>query len=245
MQDSLHHAGTLPTITTPPERLPEGGILVLENPHGAPHEVTGEELGSLLQDERSLRLVVLNSCEGARGSHVDPFSGVASSLVQYGIPAVVGMQFEITDEAAITFAGRLYSALAQGFPIDAALAQSRKAIFAAGNDIEFGTPVLFLRAADARLFDFEHPAHEPPSIERVPEIGEAELDLKLDQHPRQTKPGQQVTWQLTVQNTGGCALHQVTARSADGQALADPVELAPGRRHTSAGLNPSKPGFAI
>ena len=45
----------------------EGGILVLENAHGAAHEVTGEELGSLLQDEHSLRLVVLNSCEGAEG----------------------------------------------------------------------------------------------------------------------------------------------------------------------------------
>jgi hypothetical protein len=133
----------------------EGGILALENADGGLHEVTGEELCSLLQDERSLRLVVLNSCEGARGSCVDPFSGVAASLVECGIPGVVGMQFEITDEAAITFAGRFYTALAQGFPIDAAIAQSRKAIFAAGNDIEFATPVLFLRSADARLFELE------------------------------------------------------------------------------------------
>ena len=139
----------------------ESGILVLENSDGQPHEVTGEELGSLLQDERSMRLVVLNSCEGARSSHVDPFSGAASSLVECGIPAVVGMQFEITDEAAITFAGRLYSALVQGFPIDAALAQSRKAIFAAGNDTEFGTPVLFLRTGDARLFDPEQSPARP------------------------------------------------------------------------------------
>ncbi len=155
------------------DRRTEGGILVLENAHGDPHEVTGEELGSLLQDERSLRLVVLNSCEGARGSHVDPFSGVASSLVECGIPAVVGMQFEITDEAAITFGGRLYSALAQGFPIDAALAQSRKAIFAAGNDIEFGTPVLFLRAADARLFDPEQSPKATPERADEPDVSGA------------------------------------------------------------------------
>jgi hypothetical protein len=139
----------------------EGGILVLENRHGQPHEVTGEELGALLQDERSLRLAVLNSGEGARTSHVDPFSGVASSLVHYGVPAVIGMQFEITDDAAITFADRLYTAVAQGFPVDAALAQARKAIFAAGNDVEFGTPVLFLRAADARLFDVDVDAAAP------------------------------------------------------------------------------------
>ena len=133
----------------------QSGILVLEDSTGGVHEVTGEELGGLLRDERSLRLVVLNSCEGARTSHVDPFSGVASSLLRCGLPAVVGMQAEITDEAAITFSERLYTALAQGFPIDAALTQARKAIFAAGSDVEFGTPVLFLRGESAQLFDVE------------------------------------------------------------------------------------------
>lgn len=147
----------------------DGGILVLENDRGEPHEVSGEELGSLLQDERSLRLAVLNSCEGARSSHVDPFSGVASSLVQYGIPAVIGMQFEITDEAAIAFSARLYTSLAEGYPVDAALAQARRSIFAAGNDIEFGTPVLFLRGADAHLFDLENPAS--PGVEADPVVG--------------------------------------------------------------------------
>jgi hypothetical protein len=133
----------------------EGGLLVLEDSRGNAHEVTGEEFASLLQDERSLGLAVLNACEGARTSHVDPFSGVASSLVECGIPAVIGMQFEVTDEAAIAFAERLYSALAQGFPVDAALAQARRAIFTAGNDIEFGTPVLFLRSGATRLFEID------------------------------------------------------------------------------------------
>jgi len=143
----------------------EGGILVLENERGGAHEVSGDELGLLMQDERCLRLAVLNSCEGARGSRLDPFSGVASSLVQYGIPAVVGMQFEITDEAAIAFSSRLYTSLARGFSIDAALTQARRAIFAAGNDIEFGTPVLFLRGADAQLFEvFEE--HEQPELDQ-------------------------------------------------------------------------------
>jgi CHAT domain len=148
----------------------QGGILLLENSDGGPHEVTGEELGSLLHDERSLRLAVLNSCEGARTSHVDPFSGVASSLLECGIPAAIGMQFEITDDAAISFSERLYAALAQGFPVDAALAQARKAIFAAGHEIEFGTPVLFLRGADARLFEVESLEAIPPTRVAPPPI---------------------------------------------------------------------------
>lgn len=131
----------------------EAGNLVLEDARGRAHDVSGHDLGTMLQDEHSLRLVVLNSCEGARTSHVDPFSGVATSLVEFDIPAVVGMQFEITDEAAIAFADALYRALAHGLPIDAAMGPARRAILAAGRRAEFGTPVLFLRGSDARLFD--------------------------------------------------------------------------------------------
>ena len=163
----------------------QGGILALEDSTGGVHEVTGEELGTLLRDERSLRLVVLNSCEGARTSHVDPFSGVASSLLRCGLPAVVGMQAEITDEAAITFSERLYTALAQGFPIDAALTQARKAIFAAGSDVEFGTPVLFLRGESTQLFDVDDAEllEELPVIEPDPTT-RAKPKPKPEPHPR-------------------------------------------------------------
>lgn len=131
----------------------EAGVLVLETPQGRAHDVSGEEIGAMLQDETSLRLVVLNACEGARSSHVDPFSGVAASLVHFDIPAVIGMQFEITDDAAIAFSESLYTGLARGLPIDAALAPARRAIMGAMLPTEFGTPVLFLRDGDARLFD--------------------------------------------------------------------------------------------
>lgn len=148
----------------------DDGVLFFENDQGGPHEVTGEELCWLLRDERSLRLAVLNSCEGARTSVTDPFAGVAVSLVESGIPAVIGMQFEITDSAAVTFAESFYSAIAQGYPVDAALANARLAIWAGGHGTEFGTPVLFLRGEETRLFDVENsalptptPHDEPPS----------------------------------------------------------------------------------
>ena len=140
----------------------ESGVLVLETPQGRAHDVSGEEVGAMLQDETSLRLVVLNACEGARSSHVDPFSGVAASLVNFDIPAVIGMQFEITDDAAIAFSESLYTGLAHGLPIDAALAPARRAIIGAMLATEFGTPVLFLRDGDAHLFDIaEAPAEVP------------------------------------------------------------------------------------
>ncbi len=96
---------------------------------------------------------MLNSCEGARASINDPFSSVATSLIEHEIPAVIGMQFEITDRAAILFSGEFYAALADGRAVDEALSQARMAIFADNNDIEWGTPVLFMRVNDGRLFD--------------------------------------------------------------------------------------------
>jgi len=129
------------------------GVLAFEDEARLGHLVSGQDLGTLLHDVRTLRLAVLNACEGARQSPTDPFSGVAQCLVRQGLPAVVAMQFEITDEAATSLSSEFYSALADGLPIDAALAQARLGVFAADNDVEWGTPVLYLRARDGRIFD--------------------------------------------------------------------------------------------
>ncbi len=137
------------------EEATQEGVLLFEDDSGRGRKLSGQYLGAILRDERSLKLTILNACEGARTSKTDPFAGVAQNLVRRGIPAVVGMQFEITDRAAITFSREIYSAIADGFPIDSALAEARKAIFAQGNDIEWGTPVLFTRSSDGRIFDVQ------------------------------------------------------------------------------------------
>jgi hypothetical protein len=129
------------------------GVLVMEDRNGRPHEVTGEELGGLLSEYHATRLAVLNACEGARSGASDPFAGMAQSMIQQGLPAVVAMQFEITDEAAIIFAHDLYGAIADGYPLEAALAEARGAIRDEGNLTEWGTPVLYSRSPDGRLFD--------------------------------------------------------------------------------------------
>lgn len=131
----------------------DDGVLVLEDEDRNGYRIGGQDLGMLLHDHRSLRLVVLNACEGARASRSDPFAGTAQSLVQQGLPAVIAMQFAVSDEAAIDLSREFYGALADGYPVDAALAEARKAIFAAGSGAEWGTPVLYLRAPDGRIFD--------------------------------------------------------------------------------------------
>ena len=150
------------------------GVLYLEGQGGAHATVDGTELANLLADQTSLRLVVLNSCEGARTTLTDPYAGVATTLVQLGVPAVVAMQFEISDEAAILFAEELYTNLiGRQDPIDAAVAEARKAIYIELGTIEWATPVLFMGDVDVELFRFEVaaaplPPPPPPSPPLTP-----------------------------------------------------------------------------
>jgi tetratricopeptide (TPR) repeat protein len=136
----------------------QDGILILENEEGLSQPVNGQALGTLLQDESTLRLALLNACEGAHSSRSDPFSGTAQSLVRRRIPAVIAMQTAISDEAAKTFAYEFYRALADDYPVDAALTEARKAIYLQGNQSEWGTPVLFMRSSDGRLEEEQEPA---------------------------------------------------------------------------------------
>ena len=155
----------------------QDGQLILEDDRGRGRPVSGHYLGVVLHDLRSLRLAVLNAREGARTSLTDPIAGTAQSLAQEGIPAVIAMQFEITDEAAITFAHEFYQAVADGYPVDAALAEARKAIFTQGNDIEWGTPVLYLRSPNGQIFDIM--ATSPPRSPQ--ERWDQEVQVSADQ----------------------------------------------------------------
>ena len=128
-------------------------MLLLEDEQGAGAPVSGHYLGTLLHDEKSLRLAVLNACEGARTSTSDPYAGTAQQLVRQGIPAVIAMQFEVSERTAATLSREFYRSLADNYPVDAALAEARKAIYTQGQDIEWGIPVLYMRSPDGHLFD--------------------------------------------------------------------------------------------
>jgi len=139
------------------------GLLFLMDEAGGAARVTEAVLTNLLGDQTSLRLAVLNSCEGARTTLTDPFAGIATSLVALGVPAVVAMQFAISDRAAIVFAEELFTSLiGRQYPIDAAVAEARKAVFTEVNEIEWATPVLFLRSETGELFDFRSNPIELP-----------------------------------------------------------------------------------
>jgi formylglycine-generating enzyme required for sulfatase activity len=128
------------------------GKLFFEDDRGRSAPIDADRLSTLLF-ESDVRLVVLNTCRGAEASVDDAFSGVAQALVRQGIPAVVAMQFEITDRAAVRFAKKFYRPIAEGASIDFSLAQARRELYFHGDDAEWGTPVLYTCAPDGHLFE--------------------------------------------------------------------------------------------
>jgi len=140
------------------------GFIVLANDKGRSFELAATQLARLL-DSRQLKLVVLNACEGARGNTLDVFSSTASVLIRSRVPAVVAMQYEITDAAAIEFSRSFYRAIAQGLSLEAAVVEARKAIsIGVNNTVEWGTPVLYLRSASGRLFNVDLKPHQAKKL---------------------------------------------------------------------------------
>lgn len=130
------------------------GYVVLEDEQHDVLLADEETFSNLFLGDVETRLVFMNSCKSATTSALPELSGLAYNLLQRGIPAVVGMQFLVADETAILFAREFYNNLAYGHPVDLATAQGRLAIShqAELDTIDFGTPVLFMRASDGRIF---------------------------------------------------------------------------------------------
>lgn len=192
------------------------GLIMLEDDNRYSALVDGERFATMIHDE-SLRLVILNSCDGARPTINDPFGGFAQRIIQQDIPAVIAMQFEISDAAAIAFSREFYAALAASFTIEAALAEARKAIYALPNDTEWGIPVLYSRAPDGILFKIETAPvtnAQPPQQIVVPVAGPpnpppANLNNFYGAVP--ARPNGEFApvgkWQIQVQDMVGSRLH--------------------------------------
>lgn len=130
-------------------------VLVMEDEKRQSSLVNGERLGVVLHNHNSLRLATLNSCKGAVANSHNVFTGVAQNLIRHELPAVIAMQFEITDACAVILAKAFYESLALGNPLDTAVAEARLAIFTEDNNVEWGTPVLYLRANDGQIFELQ------------------------------------------------------------------------------------------
>lgn len=148
------------------------GLLVLEDEQGRAHAVSAAQLHYLLRDT-TIRLAVFNACMTAhstpsghgplteRGAlmerEIAAGRSVAGELMRAGLSAALGMQFAISESSATIFAGEFYRTLADGWPVDAAVAEGRKAVMFTTDltAMDWGIPVLFMRTRDGILFHKE------------------------------------------------------------------------------------------
>ncbi len=112
-----------------------------------------------LEQSDSVKLVLLNACLAGHPSADTPFADVAQRLLQAGVPAVIGMQFEIRDAAAVDFASFLYEALVAGpcpGAIDVAMGFARNNLYISAPDrVDYATPILWLNTEDGAVFHFD------------------------------------------------------------------------------------------
>ncbi len=168
------------------------GLLVMEDLDGAAKLVGSELFRILVLGKKNLRLVMLNSCLGAAATEGAPLSSVAANLVIAGVPAVIAMQFEISDDAARTIAGTFYKCLAMKMPVDRALAEARRQVKLLNSDsLEWATPVLYMQVSNGQLFDFD----EVPT--RASTVTSAKVDKPQMAVAAQANSGTEEGWSAT------------------------------------------------
>lgn len=123
-------------------------------------ETSAADLALCLAEHRP-RLVFLNACESGKSSDRSALAGTAQRLIQAGVPMVIAMRFSITDLAAIRLAQEFYEAIADGYPVDEALVEARRALFTSRNREEWCTPILFSSSSENVLL-------EPPPLPSLP-----------------------------------------------------------------------------
>lgn len=162
----------------------EGGdaCLYLNDERGAQVPVPADAVARLVAEEVSLKLVVLNACQGAAVSATVPMVGLAPQLVRRGIPAVVAMRYPIADDIAIVFAREFYRALCEGREsglVDAAISAARRALWQErGPARPLGTPVLFLRAPEGVIFDRAGRGQSSPALRAVANAYQENLRIR-------------------------------------------------------------------
>ena len=117
------------------------GYLLFEHPGSEEkiRPVSGAEIGQLLHDT-GVPVLVLNACQSAMHEavcdkkpaadnvhdEVRAIGSLAQTVIDQGIPAVLGMRYSVFVVTAAQYIGQLYAALAKGRPFGQAASESRK-----------------------------------------------------------------------------------------------------------------------
>jgi len=131
-----------------------GAFIFLDRQDGSPWPMMAQAFAHLFLDRPSVRMVVLNACEGASRSAHHALAGMAPWMLRHGLPAVVAMQWPITNSEAGLFATEFYRELTRWSDVDlgAAMARARGALFQENpQSPAFANAVLYLRTPDSPL----------------------------------------------------------------------------------------------
>jgi CHAT domain-containing protein len=137
------------------------GVLYFEDEDRAVLPMSRDTLLELLAEpptmtDRTPKLVVLNACRTAEADVVEGLAGLAAAVVtQGGVPAAVGMGYEISTASAAIFAQAFYEALVPYGQVDHAVAKGREAMFLElGSDVaDWGVPRLYSRRPEGVILD--------------------------------------------------------------------------------------------
>jgi hypothetical protein len=115
-----------------------------------PQAVTSLQFRKLFSNaKRKPSLIFLHACKGAGDVSQEGFKSTARELVYAEIPAVVAMQYSISNLDAGIFARTFYEELGKGGNIDEAVKKGRIALgkkFPMWEHPRFGTPVVYLQS---------------------------------------------------------------------------------------------------
>jgi len=151
-------------------------VLVSETDLKSPVPISDEDFADYFVDYQP-RLIFLHACEGAHSESYQTFRGVALQLVYSRVPAVVAMQYQITNSVATSFANEFYQSLSEGKPIDVAVQNGRMKIGMRLDERkrnftsrDFGSPVVYLQSAEGIVIAEKAEAEgaRQPAKEKVP-----------------------------------------------------------------------------
>ncbi|MDM8527340.1 CHAT domain-containing protein [Anaerolineales bacterium HSG24] len=131
---------------------------------GNAYPLTAETLAGMLKGRQNTRLLFLAACNTSATAPTLPspkpgegqlLSGFAQELIQRAnLPAMVAMQYFISDKQAMPLTAHFFAAIAEFNPVDVALAEARNVVVRQGQPVgrDVFAPVLYLQAENASLF---------------------------------------------------------------------------------------------
>lgn len=173
-------------------------FLLMETPEGNQQQVPNNEFASLLErTAKSLYLVFLSACQTSLAPASLSFLDIGSQLTANGLPSVIAMQFTVLNRSAMQFVSTFYQALGANKQIHDAVSEARNILSEAGlNQIDFATPVLFLRDPFLKIFHETAPISIPsPTAMNIDHLNNTKnfigrrLELRLLQKNLDPKTG--------------------------------------------------------